>query len=393
MLGCMADVEQVALIRCGAKVWNEWRDLNPDVAAYLFGADLRNADLCGADLRGADLREANLDRANLFGADLRMASLEKVSLVESNLGRIDLNRAVLIGAVLTRAELIGADLSVANLSAAILNEANLRSADLSRANLRGAHLTGATLIETNFVGADLEGANFDMAGFLETVFANTNLRGVQGLSGFRHYGPSILDHRTLAKSGPLPLDFLRGCGLPDNLIGYLPSLVNDVAVQFYSCFISYSHADKSFARRLHDTLQRRGIRCWLDEKQLLPGHNIYDEVDRGIQLWDKVLLCCSKDSLTSWWVDNEIGKAFAKEQALMKERKRKILVLVPLDLDRFLFSGNWDSGKASQIRERLAADFTGWDRENSKFEEQVDRLILALRTDEEGRDKPPVSKL
>jgi hypothetical protein len=29
--------------------------------------------------------------------------------------------------------------------------------------------------------------------------------------------------------------------------------------------------DKLFARRLHDTLQGRGIRCWLDEKQMLPG--------------------------------------------------------------------------------------------------------------------------
>ena len=68
----------------------------------------------------------------------------------------------------------------------------------------------------------------------------------------------------------------------------------------YWAFISYSHADQSFARRLHDTLQGHGVRCWLDEKQLLPGHDLYDEVDRGIRLWDKVLVCCSNNSLTSW---------------------------------------------------------------------------------------------
>jgi len=62
-------------------------------------------------------------------------------------------------------------------------------------------------------------------------------------------------------------------------------------IQFYSCFISYSHEDKPFARRLHDTLQGQGIRCWLDEKQILPGDDIYEHVDRGIRLWDKVLLC------------------------------------------------------------------------------------------------------
>jgi hypothetical protein len=74
------------------------------------------------------------------------------------------------------------------------------------------------------------------------------------------------------------------------------------------------------------------------------------EIDRGIRLWDKLLLCCSKDSLTSWWVDHEIGKAFAKEEALMKERRKKVLALIPLDLDGYLFKG-WDNGKASQVKD------------------------------------------
>ena len=88
------------------------------------------------------------------------------------------------------------------------------------------------------------------------------------LDACTHRGRSTIDRRTLARSGHLPLPFLRGCGLPDKLIDYLPSLLND-PIQFYSYFVSYNHADKAFARRLHDTLQGHGIRCWLDEKQLL----------------------------------------------------------------------------------------------------------------------------
>ena len=65
---------------------------------------------------------------------------------------------------------------------------------------------------------------------------------------------------------------------------------------------------------------------------------------RGIQDHDKFLLICSASSLRSWWVDNEL------EEALAKERMSKETVLVPIDSDGEIFSDPPPSDKCTQIK-------------------------------------------
>lgn len=359
----MADAEQMEILRTGVVAWNDWRNQHPGITPDLFGADLNGNSLLKVNLSETDLRQSNL-----LGADL----------CEANLRATILSGADLRGANLNSANLGGADLSDADLSEANLSAANLIMADLMRANLRGCRLNDADLSEVDL---------------FHTIFAVTSLEGVKGLETCNHSGRSVLDYHTLVDSGPLPEVFLRGCGLSDEFIHYLPSFLNS-PIQFYSCFISYSQTDKAFARRLHDTLQGRGVRCWLDEHQLLPGDPICDAIDQGIRLWDKVLLCCSEASLNkSWWVENEIQIALKKEQQLFKERGKKVLSLIPLNLDGYLLGGSWQSGLSTQITTRLAADFTGWEKDNAKFEVQFERVVKALRADGGGRVHVPAPKL
>src|SRR2546423_1340334 len=106
-----------------------------------------------------------------------------------------------------------------------------------RFDLIRAYLSRTDFIGPNLTRAYLSGPALSRAVFHETIVSDADLSGCKGLESILHKGPSSVDIRTLQRSGPLPLAFLRGVGLPDVLIEYLPSLLGQ-AIQHYSCFIS-----------------------------------------------------------------------------------------------------------------------------------------------------------
>jgi hypothetical protein len=213
-----------------------------------------------------------------------------------------------------------------------------------------------------------------------SVFGNTNLTAVQGLETCRHDGPSILDHRTLARSWPLPLAFLRGCGLPEALIDYLPSLLNE-PFQFYSCFISYASQDQAFAERLHADLQNKGVRCWFAPEDMKIGDRLRPRIDETIRVYDKLLLVLSKTSVASPWVEQEV------ETAIRQESLRDTTVLFPVRIDNTVMT--LETGWPALIRStRHIGDFRRW-KTHEVYQKAFDRLLRDL-TNAKTADSAPV---
>jgi TIR domain/Pentapeptide repeats (8 copies) len=273
--------------------------------------------------------------------------------------------ANLINAKLSHAGLIGTKLFDADLSGAFFLMADLSGANLSEANLKGANLYRADLFH-----ADLSGANLSEATLSGTIFGDVDLGKTIGLGNCKHAGPSIIDFATLSRSENLPISFLRGCGLPDNLIEYLPSLRSE-AIRFYSCFMSYSSKDQIFADRLYADLQNNGVRCWFAPQDLRIGAKTLDAIDEAIRLRDKLLVILSEASIASDWVEDEVNKAYAEE------RERKETVLFPIRIDDVVMTTTepW----ARKLRDqRNIGDFREW-RNPDAYQKSLDRLLRDLK--------------
>ncbi len=336
----MANPEHLARLRKyeegdeGSIAWDEWREQHKEILPDLSGANLREMDLVSASLEGADLRDTELIATNLSAAELQ-----------------------------------GAKLCGANLGAADLTLSDLSEADLTNADLQGADLTDATLDRTNFTGAKV--------GF--AVFARVDLSSAIGLETMEHSSPSSVGIDTIFRSqGKIPREFLRGVGVPEILIKYLPELVG-TGIEFYSLFISYSTRDQEFAERLYADLQHEGVRCWFAPHDVKGGRKLHEQIDQAIRVHDKLLLVLSPHSMNSEWVKTEITKARKREA---KEGRQ---VLFPIRLCKFEELRHWecfdaDTGRdsAREIREYFIPDFSDWEN-LSDYKEALYKLLNDLQ--------------
>lgn len=307
----MANPEHVAILKQGVDVWNMWRRENP-----MIKADLSLEVFFGVNLRQVNFSQVNLREAIFFAANLR--------------------------------------------------EANFFLSNLVFADLRETDLSGANLCRAILFGADLKDA-----GLFFTNFAGVNLSETKGLENIQHQGPSTIGIDTLYESkGNIPEAFLRGCGVPDHMIQYARSLTGS-PIKYYSCFISYSSKDESFAQRLHNDLQAAGVRCWLACEDMKIGDEIRTTIDESIRVHDKLLIILSRYSVGSEWVKDEV------EHAIDLEKERKQSVLFPVRIDDAVMESK--TGWSAKVqRQRHIGDFTKW-TDPAEYSKAFDRLLEDLR--------------
>jgi uncharacterized protein YjbI with pentapeptide repeats len=342
--------------------------------AYRAGErDFRHVNISGVDLSGSDLRGASFLGGNLRGINLSHCKL-------------------------THVQLKIADVTHANLSQSRLNATDLISANFSYSNLSQADFTGAALYQATFVNADLSNAHFGSSQLGEANFASARLTGSRlydtvlcdlDVSAFCdepqlvHSGPSYIDYRTVVKShhNPRFRQFMIDCGVPALFSEFMIDCAQAsdeylLRRLMQSTFISYGGPDEAFARRLYDALKARGVVTFFFPQTATVGARIGDEVFRGIQVHDRVLLICSRKSLDRSGVVNEIQETLDREA-----RDGGATYLLPITLDDYVFNG-WSTKQpvlAERVGRRVVGDFRGTLRSKVKFEAALDRVVDALK--------------
>jgi chromosomal replication initiation ATPase DnaA len=153
-------------------------------------------------------------------------------------------------------------------------------------------------------------------------------------------------------------------------------------LQFYSCFLSYSSRDEEFARRLYSRLRDEGIRVWYAPEDVKGGERLYEQIDRAIQIHDRVLLILSESSLRSEWVATEIRKARKLE---LRENRRKLFPIRIVDYEAIseweCFDAETGNDLATEIREYFIPDFSHW-KDHDAFEIAFGRLLRDIKASE-----------
>ena len=122
-------------------------------------------------------------------------------------------------------------------------------------------------------------------------------------------------------------------------------------------FLSHSHQDKPFVRRLATDLVQANAEVWVDEIEIKVGDSLIARIQDGIESSDFVAAILSKHSVSSSWVREELS------MALTDHINGKRVGVLPIKID--------DCDLPGFLRSRLYCDFS----DNARYREAFRKLI------------------
>lgn len=99
-----------------------------------------------------------------------------------------------------------------------------------------------------------------------------------------------------------------------------------------SVFLSHTHVDKPFVRRLGADLAALGAQVWIDEAELRVGDSLLTKISKAIDDMEYLAVVLSPDAVASSWVQNEL------EQAMSGQLERDRVKVLPIYYRRVPFS-------------------------------------------------------
>lgn len=136
-------------------------------------------------------------------------------------------------------------------------------------------------------------------------------------------------------------------------------------------FISYGGPDDGIVTEINKKLKSKGVKTWFFPDDALPGDKLHRMMHEGVNNHDRVLLVCSKNSLTRNGVLNEIERVLEREA-----NEGGSEILIPITLDDYVY-GDWAPTRtdiAAQVRSRV---ITKYDVDND--ENSINKLVNVLK--------------
>lgn len=126
--------------------------------------------------------------------------------------------------------------------------------------------------------------------------------------------------------------------------------------KLFDLFLSYKSEDGDWVARLKRSLEKRGVKVWLDQDRIRPGDRFAEALEHGIESSRAVALIVTPESVTSNWVKEEYYRAlsFANQGTLQ---------LIPVLLRHAKMPGF--------LADRHYVDLT----DDSTWEMNIDRIV------------------